>query len=312
MKSLVPALCLVAACTSEANLGRTYNEVFAISPALPTPLDVLVVLDDTTAMASHLPRVPNPANLGGVLVGIYNGSPDVQIAVTTSTTGTLRTSPIVPTGVIVHKFDIESGSLVTNYQGDLATAIGSLMNVGTSSTAPNTIAASAASALDNTLVRDDSGVGILMVSASDDASSDDVTTYADAIYANGNRVLVSAVYDAPSPRIAQFVDAFAYRYTMDFASYNMEAISIFAQLFQHDTVDQCVPPAALAEGELTCQMSTSYHDNASALAECNGDVFQSEVPCWKLVDEVSCNSGKLILFGGPYRYYHPRVACSGP
>jgi hypothetical protein len=108
MKSLVPALCLVAACTSEANLGRTYNEVFAISPALPTPLDVLVVLDDTTAMASHLPRVPNPANLGGVLVGIYNGSPDVQIAVTTSTTGTLRTSPNGPTRGKVHKFDKES------------------------------------------------------------------------------------------------------------------------------------------------------------------------------------------------------------
>src|SRR5690606_9827804 len=124
---------------------------------------------------------------------IYNGAPDLQIAVTTSTTGTLRVSPAVPSGVIKHALSFEDGELKTNYQGTIASALSSLMDVGADSTLPNAVVASTQLALETNFVRPSSGLGILVISAADDESIGDIANYADAIHARPNDVMLSAV-----------------------------------------------------------------------------------------------------------------------
>jgi hypothetical protein len=313
MKIIIPVLCLAAACHSGENVGFTGegSRTFEIAAALPTPLDVLVVLDDTTAMASHLPRVPDPANLGGVLEAIYNGAPDLRIAVTTTTTGTRRVSAAVPTGVVVHARNFEDGSWDKNYTGSLASALSSLMNVGATSTSPNAVIASTQLALDDSFVRESSSVGILMVSASDDQSTEDVAAYAEAIQAKGNPALVSAVYSGPALRLAAFVDAFAYRHVVPIESFNMEAISIFAQLFDDVTSDGCLPLAAAQasnDGDLLdCDLFTSHNDVVHPLPMCSGSAWEAAAPCWQTIADTSCSSDRAILFGGGYRIYHPRI-----
>ncbi|NVB80184.1 MAG: hypothetical protein HOV81_17450 [Kofleriaceae bacterium] len=291
----------IAACLSAC---ATSYEPFEIQPALPTPIDVLVVLDDTPAMASHLPRQPPPGAVG-IVTAIYNGAPDVRIAVTTSTTGTLRTSAKVPDGFIEHRLDFTDGVLRTNYQGPLDSALGSIMNVGTSSIEPNAIAASAQRALGAGFVRPSSGVGIFVVTASDDQSPDDIASYASAIQNVPNEVMVSAVYAQPAPRLASFVDAFAKRYTQNLDAYNMESLSVFSWLFDSAPNDYCLPVTpADPHG---CELFTSHDHVVNPLPECSGSAWDSETPCYQLIEEPSCTSSYAVLYGGGYGMYHPRI-----
>jgi hypothetical protein len=285
----------------------TQTQTFELQPRLPTPLDVLVVLDDTPAMASHLPR-PGVDQLG-ILPLIYNGAPELRIAVTTSTTGTLRTSPAVPTGIIEHGIDLTAGSLHTNYTGTLATSIASLTSVGAASTAPNQILASTTQALATPgFVRDGDGVGIFVVTAGDDASPGAPLDYATGVQARGNPTLVSLVHADSIDRLGAFADAFPYSSVMDTSAYNMEAITIFSWLFQPYALDACLPIAAVETGgDYDCDFATTYDHVAHPLPACNGDPWQASAPCWKLLSEPSCSSGLLLQLGGPYTMYHPAV-----
>ena len=184
-------LVLLVGCVGGSE-GATY-ETFEVQPILPTPLDVLVVLDDTAAMANHLPR-PGVDQLG-ILELIYNGAPDIRIGVTTTTTGTLRTSATAPEGLIEHRRDFGDGKLHMNYAGSLSYAIGSLTTVGSSSTAANQILDSAQRALATPgFVRADSSVGVFVVTATDDASPGDVSSYTAGVQAHGRPIMISGVF----------------------------------------------------------------------------------------------------------------------
>jgi hypothetical protein len=291
------ALILLAGCTTTPE-----PQTFEIQPRLPTPLDILIVLDDTTAMASHLPR-PDPANVGGVLILMYNGAPDVRFAVTTTTTGTLRTSPAVPTGIIEHAINFEDGTLDTNYQGTIANALSSLMNVGTASTAPNAIFASTESALATNFVRASAGVGLFVVSATDDQSPGDVATHIDAVRARPNEVMLSWLSPEGMLRLTAFADGLAYRYYTPIDAYGMQAVMPFTWLWHDEPLDFCFPIDAATD----CEMHMSHNHIVTPLDECLGDPWQADVPCWQLSPANECASGRLIGFGGPFRHYHPRV-----
>lgn len=303
MRALL-ALLLLPACFPTSGGDMTEVE---IEPALATPLDILIVLDDTPPMAAHLPRVPPPDNVAGVLVGIYNGAPDLRIAVTTSTTGTLRTSAAVPSGILEHTVRMTDGRLAQNYQGDLATALGSLMNVGTDSQGPNAPLASAAQAITAPdFVREGSGIGILLASASDDASPNSPASYAQAIQdAHGNAMQVSAIYPEPSQRLAAFVDGFGHRRVTPIDAYDMEAVTIFAQLFAGVSNDACFPVAPTDSDQ--CELFTTHDQEVNPLPACFGSAWASILPCYEMIADASCASGTAMLLGGGFSYYHPRI-----
>jgi hypothetical protein len=270
-----------------------------IDPQLPTPMDVLVVVDDTAL--DQTAKIPDPTNLAGVLEGIYNGAPDLHIAFTTSTTGMLRMSPIVPTGVIEHRVRMEDGMLATNYDGDLAPAVSSLMRF-TSSTAPNTALSAAVGALsDGNFLRPEAALGILLVSGNDDASVDATSVYAAAIQARATTSMVSAVFQQPAERIEQFLGEMTRRYEQPIDQYDMNAIMALAGMFQPRSAESCFPLAV--ENATDCELATTYNHVSTPLPVCTDDAS----PCFKLVADSSCASGWTILFGGAYRNYHPTV-----
>jgi hypothetical protein len=241
---------LAAGCTA----GDSY-QTFELEPALPKPLDVLVVLDDTTAMASHLPRNPPPGQIT-VFAAYYNGAPDIHVAVTTSTTnGVLRRSSQVPGGVIEFRRDFTDGSIATNFQGELIDAIASLMNVESSSMQPNAVLASATTALESGFLRDDAAVAIVISTAGDDASSGEARTYADAILALGHVTGVTIIHADAVARLGAFIDSFGARKMTPMNEYYMGAIDALAGLVYQQPPLTClpIPHSAL----VTCLRRTS-------------------------------------------------------
>ncbi len=286
----------------------TGAQTFEMQARLPTPLDVLVVLDDTPAMASHLPR-PGVDQLS-ILPLIYNGAPELRIAVTTGTSGELVTSPIVPTGILEHAIDLTDGSLQTNYTGSLQTASASLTNVGAASTGPNALLAAAQHALATPgFVRDGDGVGIFIVTAGDDASPGSPLDYAAAIQAPGHPTMVSVVDAVPTGRLSAFADALPYRSEMAMSASDMEALTVFSRLFRDDeTLDVCLPiTAAATNGQYDCDVFGTYDHVVTELPACTGDPWQASAPCWQISAEPSCASDQMLLLGGPFTMYRPHV-----
>jgi hypothetical protein len=312
MKIMIPVLCSVIGCSGGENLDFREDgpATFAVPAELPTPLDILVVLDDTTAMAPHATDGPEPANLGGVLVAIYNGAPDVRIAVTTTTTGTRRVSPEVPSGILQHTVKMSDGTLETSYTGSIGTALASLMSVGASSTEPNAAFASAQSALDGDFVRPGAGVGILLATASDDASADAPASYATAIQGHGNPVLVSAAFLDPASRIDAFLAEFGNRNEMQLPEFNMSGISVFAQLFDPQPNASCLPIEAeqyIDGSALACGVVAAHEGEVASVPRCDGEGDPEGPPCYRLLAEPTCESGRLLILGGPFRMYHPVI-----
>lgn len=298
-------LILLCACAEQ----QPYD-TFEMQANPPTPIDVLVVLDDTTAMADHLPR--RGADQIGILSLIYNGAPDIRVAITTGTTGTLRTSPAVPAGFIEHRIDLTDGQLKTNYSGDLQTAIASLTNVGASKTAPNALLASTQHALETPgFLRDGVGTGMIVLTATDDASTGDPATYANAILAHHSRAMVSVVNADPAPRLGAFADALPFRSFWPMATYDMSALTVLAQLWKPENHDYCLPiRPALVNGDYDCDIVTEYQHITMAQPRCDGEfisTWDSDQTCWQVLPEASCGSGLALVLGGPFHHYHPRV-----
>jgi hypothetical protein len=271
MREWVGVVLLASACTTSTTTEPVEIE---IEPQLATPMDVLVVIDDTGL--AQTANIPDPRNLAGVLEGIYNGAPDFQIAFTTSTTGALRTSPAVPTGVIEHHVRMEDGVLETNYTGDLAGAIHSLTSF-TSSTAPNTLLASTVSALAGShFVRPDAALGILLVSSHDDVSPDAPAAYATAIQAHAATSMVSAVDQQPAERIGQFLTGMTNRYQQPIDQYNMEAISSLAGMFEPLSGESCFPLAVTHPSD--CELATAYNHVSIPLPECSTSATGDDSP----------------------------------
>lgn len=282
-------------CTQPATAEPT---PLVLDPQLPTPMDVLVVIDDTSL--AQTAAIPAPANLAATLEGIYNGAPDFRIAFTTSSSGSLRTSSSVPTGVIEHHVRVEDGSLQTNYIGDLAGAIQSLTDFTPASSA-NRLLAAATTSLDTRFTRPDAVLGVMLVSGRDDESGDEPSTYAAAIQTHATKAMVTAVHPAGTERIQQFLTGMLYRYQQTLEQYDMEAISSLAQLFQPASASSCFPLAVASGAD--CELATAQDHVSISLRACT----DTTSPCFTLVEDASCASGWTITFGGAYRYYHPAV-----
>jgi len=283
-------------------------QTFEMQARLPTPLDVLVVLDDTPAMASRLP--PPGVDQLSILPLIYNGAPELRIAVTTGTSGELRTTAALPTGILEQAIDLTDGSLQTSYTGSLQTATDSLTNVGAASTGPNALLAAAQRALATPgFVRDGDAVGIFIVTAGDDASLGSPLDYAAAIQMPGNPTMVSVVDAVPTQRLGAFADALPHRSEMAMSAYDMEALTVFSSLFRDDeTGDICLPiTAAATNGQYDCDIFGSYNHVVSPLPACMGDPWQASVTCWQISVEPSCGSGQMLLLGGPFTRNRPHV-----
>ena len=199
-----------------------------------------------------------------------------------------------------------------NYAGSLSYAIGSLTTVGSSSTAANQILDSAQRALATPgLVRADSSVGVFVVTATDDASPGDVSSYTAGVQAHGRPIMISGVYadDATIPRLSALADGIPLRTLRTMSAYNMEALTSFAQLWPNTPYsDRCMPiTAARIDGDYDCEMFMAKDGVTRVLPRCAGDVMTAPEACWQLYDDSSCNNGLYLAIGGGFSMYRPHV-----
>lgn len=289
------------------------------SPEVQAPkLDLLFVIDDTTAMAPYQARV---AELGEVVDATLDASegiiPDLRIGVTTNG-GALHRSPSV-FGPYLYDTRKPDGTHETNFGGTLHEALTSLMDVGAANTGPSRLLDATERALATELVRHDAYLAIVTLSATDDASERPVEDHVRIIKEakrDPANVLVSGIYPASAPRLAAFHASFPNRSTVisiDEADWS-RALELVRQLFRWIPEVPCVPAPLDLDPEapgaqIDCAMAYWIDGvEQGPLQHCR----TGELPCWELVDatqwgctyEPDTFNMRVYGFGDPY---HPEV-----
>lgn len=139
--------------------------------ARPRPADVLIVLDDTVAMASHQDLVAAlPALITKAIHRTSSGWLDLRIAVT-SNDGRLRHLPGVAEPYLMHSVDLDFTEH-QNYPGTLEDALAQLVDVGATNDGPNQPLEAMRRALehDSQFLREPAPFSLIIIGASDDAS----------------------------------------------------------------------------------------------------------------------------------------------
>lgn len=323
MRIAVTLSLLALGCTdSPSGSGPNVNsfiDTYEIAATHPPELDLLIVLDDTTAM--------EPYDVSGLttgaeadLVSDAGTQPDVRIFLTTtSSNGTLRQPAATSDPYLAVSYD---GRLrrTTNFTGTFADAFAQLIAVDTTSTAPVRPLEAAKLALDAAaFVRPRAYLGILTIAASDDASTGAVADYVTDLKArklDPLDVVLAGIYPDPAARLDAFHEVFPNRATtMDIATADFtSAFLLFAQLYKTVLGYPCfVEPADVDPttpgAQYDCDLNAYYDDGSTErVRQCATDVSG---PCFELdVDPAACmtpGTGRIYLRGFPTRYT-PRVS----
>lgn len=311
---------LLLACSDDPGGGGpnvdSHVNFFDLPGYAPPKLDVLVVVDDTTAMAPYQAQLDAvPAAAETALVGVNGSQPDVRIAVTTTAgAGTLR-----PTGLsdpfIAQSFDVRYRP-TTNYTGSLAAAFGPLLDVGATSTSPTKPleAAKAALAANPTFLRDSSYFALVVMTVGDDTSSESVATYASgfkASRADSLNFLFSASYDPPATRLDAFAAELPNRaFVNDVTTTQLSDTFLFANLSVRTVLGvPCVRvpldvDAATAGDQYECDINAYYEDDSTEVfRQCTAGMTE---PCYAFeIEPLTCSEagyGELVVRNFPSRY----------
>lgn len=267
-------------------------------PALASPkLDVLFVVDDTAAMASHQAALAAlPGQLEAILASEPTNLASYHLGVVTTDAaggGALRTSLAVNGAFIVHDNTFEAPK--HNYQGSLADAFASLLPTSAASTAANqpleTAKRALAGAANPGFVRDDALLGLVTITASDDASPTAAEQYAaevKAMKADPTNAVAIGIYPPGAPRLDAFHGQFPNRSevrSIDDADYG-DALAFFAQLYRMTLGYSCVQgPADLDPAtpgpQYDCAFVAIVAGVEQRLPQCSGEIRE---PCWEFVE----------------------------
>jgi hypothetical protein len=271
--------------------GTSHVETYELPAAIPPKLDLLFVIDDTAAMASHqTPLAVLPTQLQLALE--YSAVANYHLGVITTDNASLRRAAGIPDPFIVH--DNTFSGPMNNYEGSLASALRSLFPSSAASTGSNQPLAMTRSALDNHagFLRSDAYLGIVTISATDDASLGAVDDYAASLKGVKNdpaKVIVSGVFPTGAARLAGFHAKFPNRsdtQSIDDADY-VDALELFTQVYKTSLGYACnKEPADLDPDTPGAQYDCAFVsiDNGveKRLPQC-GTVATRPVPCWEIV-----------------------------
>jgi hypothetical protein len=293
---------LLCACTDDGpsgggTTGETHVESYHLPAQQAPKLDLLFVIDDTTAMASHqtaLQALPAMVEAGlasstGVVAHYHLG----VVTTDSATSGNLRTSSSVQ-GTFINHDEGTFGGSPNNYTGSLGAALTSLFPSSATSNAQNRPLATMRAALDANAAnagfrRSDAYLGMVTITASDDASSGTPEEYASFLktaQSDPTNVIVSGVIPSGASRISTFHAQFPNRNdvsSIDSTDYS-GALDMFAQLYKTTLGYACNKEPADVDAttpgpQYDC--SFIYLDGSAEhlLPQC-GNTSQ---PCWELV-----------------------------
>lgn len=310
-----------------APLEPTSSRVLRLElPLRATPkLDVLFVLDNSTAMRPHVDliaaMVPQWTSL------LYYRDPSLHLGVTTTDLGEARArstrsdapqcasdgtggrlrAPAAIDGDFFVDLAFADGTRTSNFTGTRTEALAALLDTGAAGCdAPQPLEAMRHALHTPGFLRDDALLAIVILSASDDAGRAPVSMYVDLLRAlrPDGRVLINVVTGpcpstsgGPAPsgsRLRAFADAFPHHGTKSYLC----GSGIYVQ-FQHvglgrpDGGDPCLA-ARLADADpdtpgrqLACavELRSTHPDFDRLLPLCAGDAR----PCYRIaVDRESC------------------------
>ncbi len=300
MRSLVLLALLAGACVERDTDGTQEPPVTSHVATFEWPLglyrdvDVLFVIDDTPAMAPFVARTQ--AMLHDLDIQ-WPVPPDLHLGVTTadpSDGGALRSATSVHGAFLADEMAPDWWSRTANHDGTIGDDAAKLGAVGTAG-ASNTPLAVIDAALATGLRRPNAPLAVIIVSASDDASSDAPETYAarlrDAM-TDPNDVVVGIVAPASAPRLDAFAAAFPHRATtvaLDASTYD-GVLSLVGQLERSDLAARCIDTPL----ELDCTVEIVQRDGiVQDVPACPGP------HCWSFVPDPwnACPGGGTFRIG---------------
>ncbi len=300
----ITILALFAACTESGPSGpgiegESHIASYYLPAVAPPMVDILFVIDDTTAMAPHQQALSAlPEQIEQLFTGTEGFSARYQLGVVTTdaaTDGNMRRSSLVSEAFIAH--DASYLAAPPNYEGSLADAFASVLPTSVASTATNQPLETARRALiDNVqnagFLRDRAYLGLFIVTASDDASPATPAEYASALRelkSDPANVWAVGTYELGAPRLDELFALFPNRnetYSIDepdFAS----ALGAFTQLYKTTLGYNCVePPADLDPDMPGPQVDCAFVSIADDGSEQRLPMCDEAAtgPCWEIVE----------------------------
>lgn len=292
----VAIVALLTACTesgpSSTGIAGTSHVAVYDLPATPEQqLDLLFIIDDTTAIAAYQDRLYQlPALFEQAFLSIGDGLVDTHIAVATSD-GQLRHSAAVGGSYMSIRTELDL-ERITNFEGTLRETFGILTNVGASRMGESQPLESMQRVLEanaDGFVREHAFLGIVIISAGDDASPSppaDYVQFARTLKNDAANVLVTGITLAPTPRLDEFFAAFPNRNVVVSLPDGDHALALdaFRPLIKTILPGTCweasdVDPETPGP-QYDCTFSVMIRGNERRLPPCTlpGDQF-----CWSLV-----------------------------
>lgn len=317
----LPLIALLATgCAADPARGPgidSHVEYYDVGATVPPALDILIVLDNTTAMAPYQTGLAAlPAGIEAALRQEQTSQPDTRIAVVTADgTGAFRQPAASSDAFIALGYDVHL-ERTTNFTGSFADALAQLIGVGAAASSTLQPLESAKQGLDAhpEFLRNGTRLGIVTIAASDDASPGAVLDYATSLKARTPdpvRVGVSGIYAAPATRLDAFHMAFPGRAsvvdiaTADFANalgdlldYISVPIGDLVCFREPADVD-----AATDGPQYDCDLNGYYDDDSTvAVRQCQPG---STGPCFTFTIDPLCPDAGLrrfIVRGFPTAY----------
>ena len=323
-------VCLLVGCGDPPSDGPGITSkigVFEIPIAGRPRLDLLFVVDDSSEMTRYQAQlVASYSKFADTLAGVQGGTPDINVAVTTgdpAAGGALRTASSVSGPVLID--GMRDGVRIQNYTGTLGAAMTELLDAGTAGATGQHVLDAIPLALDQNamLVREHAYLAVVLIAASDDASSVEVAALAAELKArrsDPSTLLMIGVYAQPAPRLDAFLEQFPYRnaHTAIDASdpsAGLRDLTYFKTTLGSPCLEWTpfdVDPEMVG-GQYECSVVETTDSGIETLLPRCG----SEQPCWDFVpDPLNCLSGEHLglriergFAGNPYEHTIVRGQC---
>jgi len=237
MRLVLIASLLATACSDDPPSGPSIDshvQFYEWPGYIPMSIDMLFVVENTAAMTAFQSGLATiPPLTADFFFGSSGQMPDARFAVTTADgTGTLRQPTSTTDAYVASTYD-DRFTPSNNFTGTFTDALTQMMNVGTSSAAAVQPLASAKAALDAhpDFVREAGFLGIILLTAGDDASTGAVADFAADL--KGRKpdtalVFISGAHDLPVTRLQSFYDQFPNRSSIvDIASTDVAGVATF-------------------------------------------------------------------------------------
>jgi hypothetical protein len=288
---------VVAACTETptgSGIEATSHVATYQSPGGYAPLlDLLIVVDDTAAMAPYADEV---AMLPDQIATTLRPEYDLRVAVTTNG-GVLRKPAALPEPFVSTRlgFDLTRTS---SFDGTLADALRPLMTVGAANSGASQPLAAIRTALDGNpdgFLRDHASLGIVIITASDDASPSEVSEYAGwlqslASDSEPRRFAVSVLHAGASPRLDSFLTMLPTINHTIAVSLDDTDVSAAVTVFE-STITSIIPGTCWIASDLDpqtpgaqydCTISAEVDGGELLLRPCRDDADDDPL-CWRLL-----------------------------